>query len=72
MGKKGNQTLTRQNKALFEAEKEGYKIHLFEMYEEGKYTYAGVQKLSGDVITEIQKDDDGENREVLIFPLKKA
>ena len=72
MGKKGNQTLTRQNKALFEAEKEGYKIHLFEMYEEGKYTYAGVQKLSGDVITEIQKDDNGDDREVLIFPLKKA
>lgn len=71
MGKKGNQAISRQNKALFDATKEGYKIHLFEMYEEGKYTYCGTQKICGDVTSEIQKDDEGKDREVLIFPLKK-
>ncbi len=71
MGKKGDQSLTRQNKALFEAEKENFKIHLFELYEEGKYIYKGIQKISGDIKTEIQADEEGQEREVLLFPFRK-
>jgi sugar fermentation stimulation protein A len=72
MGKKGNHQLTRQNKALFDAEKEGFAIHVFEMYEEGNYTYKGIHKIVGDLKNEKQIDDSGEEREVIIFPLKKV
>lgn len=72
MGKKGNQTITRQNKGLFEAKKEGFKIYLFELYEEGKYIYKGIQEICGDIKTEVQKDEEGNDRDVLLFPLKKV
>lgn len=72
MGKKGNQSLTRQNKALFEANKDGCKIHLFELYEEGKYIYKGIQEICGDIGTDRQNDEEGNDREVLMFPLKKV
>lgn len=72
MGKKGDQTLSRQNKALFEAEKIGFSIHLFEMYNEGEYTYEGIQKITGDIKIERQLDELGEEREVLIFPLSRV
>ena len=71
MGKKGNQQLTRQNKALFDAKKEGFAIHVFEMYEEGNYTYKGIHEISGDLLNEKQLDDNGEERDVIIFPLEK-
>lgn len=71
MGKKGNQSITRQNKALFEAQKYGCTIHFFELYEEGKYIYKGIQEISGDIGTEVQKDEEGNDREVLLFPLKR-
>lgn len=72
MGKKGDQTLSRQNKALFEAQKDGCKIHLFEVHEENKYIYKGIHKISGDLKTERQLDEEGKDREVILFPLKRV
>jgi DNA-binding sugar fermentation-stimulating protein len=70
MGKKGDQTLARQNKALANATKEGFDIHLFAMYEEGIYTYEGRRIIDGDIGTDRQVDDNGEERDVLVFPLR--
>ncbi|MBZ4684242.1 MAG: hypothetical protein PWP46_2206 [Fusobacteriaceae bacterium] len=70
IGKKGDQQLTRQNKSLYNAEKEGYSIHCFELYEENKYIYKGEMTLAKEIFTEEQIDDNGKMREVLIFPLK--
>lgn len=70
MGKSGNQVISRQNKALFNATKEGYDIHLFGMYEEGVYTYEGRRVIDGDLLSDKQVDKDGKDREVIVFPLK--
>ncbi len=70
MGKSGEQILSRQNKALANATKEGYDIHLFAMYEEGVYTYEGRRLIFGDLLSEKQPDKDGKERDVIVFPLK--
>lgn len=70
LGKKGDQQLTRQNKALAEAAKDAYEIHLFVVYEEGEYTYRGPRYIDGDIKNERAFDDNKEERDVLVFPLR--
>jgi sugar fermentation stimulation protein A len=70
MGKKGNQELTRQNKALAEGKKEGYEVHLFIMYKEGEYTYKGTVDIDRSIETSRALDSDGKERDVIIFPLR--
>jgi len=70
MGKKGNQEMKRQNKSLLNAKEEGFTLHLFELYEDKKYIYKGVVELISTPIIEQQLDDNGEERDVFMFPLK--
>lgn len=73
MGKIGDQTLTgNQNKTLAESEINGVEVHLFEVEDPGKYTYAGVVKLAGEPYQETQSDDNGNLRKVWMFPLKRV
>ena len=70
MGKVGNQELKRQNKGVLEAKENDFHIHLFEMHTEGVYTYCGEVELAGKPFIEEQPDDNGNIRDVFIFPMK--
>jgi len=70
-GKKGDQSLTRQNKSLAQAHIEGFKLYLFEMYEAKKYKFFGEVYLYASPQIESQLDEDGVLRDVFVFPLKK-
>jgi len=69
-GRKGHQELTRMNKVLAEAMERGTTIHLFEVFEKGRYFYQGQAELAGAPYDGWQKDEEGNWREVWIFPLK--
>lgn len=70
MGKNGNQEMKRQNKSILQAKEEGFSLHLFELYEEKTYEYAGEVELVDQPIIEEQADDTGNLRDVFMFPLK--
>ena len=70
MGKNGNQEMKRQNKSILQAKEEGFSLHLFELYEEKTYEYAGEVELVDQPIIEEQADDTGKIRDVFMFPLK--
>ena len=73
MGKVGDQTLSgNQNKTLAESKTNGVEVHLFEVDDPGKYTYSGVVELAGEPYQETQPDDNGNPRQVWMFPLKKV
>ena len=73
MGKIGDQSIEKtQNKTLAQSETNGVEVHLFEVHERAKYTYAGVVELSGKPFQETQPDDNGNPRKVWIFPLRKV
>jgi len=71
MGKNGNQQMKRQNKSILMAKEEGFNLHLFEVYEEKTYIYAGEVELVEKPVIEQQNDDSGSLRDVFMFPLKK-
>lgn len=70
LGKRGDQEMKRQNKSLVNAEDEGFDIHVFEMPKPDHYIYMGRAKRYKDPFTERQLDDNGNDREVIIFPLE--
>lgn len=70
-GKKGDQSLTRQNKSLAEAHLGGFKLYLFEMFEDKKYKFFGEVSLVASPQQESQKGEDGILRNVFVFPLKR-
>lgn len=70
MGKKGDQELKAGNKALVEAKKLGYTVHLFEVSSPKEYLYRGQVELAGDYQFEDQPDEDGNIRKVIVFPLR--
>ena len=70
MGLKGDQELKRGNKVLAESNETGVNVHLFEIFEETKYTYAGEVILAGKPFQEIQPDQSNINRKVWMFPLR--
>lgn len=73
MGKVGDQVLEgNQNKTLAESETNGVKVYLFEVNEPGKYTFSGRVKLAGSPYQTNQRDDNGKDRKVWIFPLQRA
>ena len=71
MGLSGNQRLDyAQNKTLAKSETLGLSVHLFEVYQSKQYTYRGKVKLIGTPFYSTQKDSDGSERTVWMFPLK--
>ncbi|MBD2810076.1 HNH endonuclease [Xenorhabdus sp. Vera] len=70
MGTKGDQTLTfAQNKTLAESKNNSVKVHLFEVFKDKEYTYAGEIELFAEPYTEHQPDVDGNDRLVYVFPM---
>lgn len=71
MGKKGDQVLKgNQNLTLYESNKNGVEIHLFEVLKKKEYTYRGIAHLAAEPFMENQKNFEGEMRSVWIFPLE--
>jgi hypothetical protein len=70
-GSVGPQILSGQNKTLVNATRHGWTIHLFEVFEKSRYTYAGEVELAGEPYLSDQADARAENRFVWIFPLRK-
>lgn len=71
MGMSGDQSLDfMQNKTLSESPTNSVSVHLFEVFEDKVYTYIGPVKLSDPPYEEIQPDQDGNVRQVWMFPLK--
>jgi hypothetical protein len=71
MGQVGPQTLARQNRTLANARRRGYTLYLFEVFEQGRYVYAGEVELAGEPYLSDQPDARAQNRFVWIFPLRK-
>lgn len=71
MGAKGDQSLTfMQNRTLAESPTNGVDIYLFEVFEPKGYHYVGQVELAGDPYPEEQLDEDGNRRQVWMFPLR--
>ncbi|GEA18927.1 hypothetical protein E306M_20640 [Moorella sp. E306M] len=71
MGQRGDQDLNfMQNKTLAESRHNGVDVHLFEVFEPGRYTYMGRVELAGEPYQERQPDADGNPRQVWVFPLR--
>ena len=72
MGLHGDQKLDgNQNRTLYESNSNGVDLHLFEVFQRGKYEYQGPVKLAGKPYQETQRDANGVLRKVWMFPLKK-
>ena len=71
MGSKGDQSLSfMQNRTLNESSSNNIEIHLFEVFEEKKYFYQGQVKLKSKPYQERQIDENGDSRNVWMFPLE--
>ena len=68
--KSGDQSYVRQNRTLAESTNTKIPVHLFEVFTATRYTYAGEVRLAGDPRTEQQIGEDGEIRQVIMFPLR--
>ena len=71
-GKRGDQTLTKNNRTLNESDHNGVEVHLFEVLHPTQYIYHGVVSLAGKPYQEDQADEDGVMRKVWMFPVKPA
>lgn len=70
MGKIGDQVLEgNQNMTLFYSDTNGVEVHLFEVITKSVYTYRGVVKLVDNPYKSRQPDDNGNMRDVWIFPV---
>ncbi len=70
MGTTGHQSLNfAQNKTLHQSNSNGVGLHLFEVFKDKQYTYAGQVILCSEPYTEIQPDREGQERTVYVFPL---
>jgi 5-methylcytosine-specific restriction enzyme A len=71
MGRRGDQSLEfAQNKTLANSSENGPDIHLFEVFENKLYTYAGRMVLFDKPYFEEQPDEEGHLRKACVFPLK--
>lgn len=70
-GGPGNQMLTRQNRTLANSTKNNAVLHLFEVFQEKQYVYAGLVQLAAEPYEAEQIEKSGERRTVWVFPLKK-
>jgi 5-methylcytosine-specific restriction protein A len=73
MGQNGDQSLNfMQNKTLNESRVNGVNVHLFEVFKEKLYTYMGQVELANSPYKEKQLDDEKNERDAYVFPLKLA
>jgi hypothetical protein len=63
--------LDRQNRTLADSKRKGWEVHLFEVFEKGRYVYAGLVELAGEPHRSDQPDARGDERFVWIFPITK-
>lgn len=71
MGKNGDQDLHwAQNDTLAGCRTNGVDVHLFEVMDEGCYTYCGMIELVEKPYTETQPGEDGVDRLVWMFPIR--
>jgi 5-methylcytosine-specific restriction enzyme A len=71
MGLIGPQSLDfSQNKTLSNSNRNNITVHLFEVFQRGRYIYMGEVYLAGEPYEEIQPDSIGNPRKVYMFPLK--
>lgn len=71
MGKNGDQDIHwAQNETLANWGRNDVDIHLFEVMDEGRYTYCGRIELVGKPYTETQPGEDGKDRLVWMFPIR--
>lgn len=71
MGKNGDQSiLDSQNNTLANCNTNGVDVHLFEVMDEGRYTYCGRIELVDKPYTETQPGEDGIDRLVWMFPIR--
>lgn len=72
IGRKGDQTLDApwQNRELADYKENGQKLYLFEKLKPSHYKYKGEVEVDGKPFTETQKDSEGNNRKVYVFPTK--
>lgn len=71
MGKNGDQDIHwAQNDTLANCNTNGVDVHLFEVMDEGRYTYCGRIKLVEKPYTEMQPGEDGIDRRVWMFPIR--
>jgi 5-methylcytosine-specific restriction protein A len=71
MGLKGDQDVDfAQNKTLKESTTNGIAVHLFEVFKKKKYHYQGRVELAAPPYLAQQPDQDGQMRQVWMFPLK--
>lgn len=69
----GDQTLDgNQNRTLAESKTNGVSVHLFEVYEEGVYTYEGQVELAAVPYRAHQPDAKGNIRKVWMFPVRRV
>jgi hypothetical protein len=71
MGSTGPQKLDRQNRTLAKSNRNGWTVHLFEVFEKSRYVYAGEVELAGDPYMSDQADARADDRFVWIFPLRR-
>lgn len=70
MGKVGDQVLEgNQNGTLFYSNSNGVEVHLFEVMKKAVYTYKGVVELVDEPYKSRQPDDNGNMRDVWMFPV---
>jgi hypothetical protein len=67
---KGNQKIEKQNQTLANSKASRERLFLFEVKNEGEYTYYGEVQLAGEPYQESQKDGDDQERTVWMFPLR--
>ncbi|WP_251647487.1 HNH endonuclease [Rummeliibacillus stabekisii] len=70
MGQNGDQKMAGQNLTLAESDRNGVEIHFFEVMKTREYSYRGQVELVGEPYQDQQKDQDGRNRLVWVFPLQ--
>jgi len=71
MGMEGDQSISfMQNKTLAQSNSNGVDVYLFEVFEEGNYTFMGKVNLANRPYQENQPDIKEKIRKVWVFPLK--
>lgn len=70
MGQSGDQKMSGQNLTLAESRSNGVELHFFEVMKPKEYTYRGQVELAGEPYQDKQKDQNGRERLVWIFPLQ--
>lgn len=72
IGRTGDQSLEKpwQNRELNHYKENEQKLYLFEKLKPSHYEYKGEVEVVDEPFQEKQKDDDGKERKVYVFPIK--